>query len=80
MVDAIKNDTWISVPSQITLARICQWYFCRDQFQLSKSDKLPREEASGSHLLLPGKVISVSYQGEISPTSVRGFFGFSSSV
>jgi hypothetical protein len=44
--------------------------------QLAKSNKLPRELGSGIHPEFPGQVISVDYQGMISPVSVRGFNGF----
>jgi len=75
MVDAIKNYTWIGVPSDITPANVNSTFAkinC-NACQLSKSNKLAREEGSGIHPQFPGQVISVDYQGNISPTSVRGF-------
>jgi hypothetical protein len=72
MVQAIKNQTWIGVPDDLTAADInatfqhTAWTAC----QLSKSNKLPRGEGSGIHPQFPGQVISVHYQGNISPSSV----------
>jgi len=51
MVDAIKNDTWIGVPSDITPADVNSTFAkinC-NACQLSKSNKLAREEESGIH-------------------------------
>ena len=78
MVQAIKNQTWIGVPDDLTAAdanATFQRTACT-ACQLSKSNRLPRGEGSGIHPQFPGQVITTDYQGMISPTSVRGFTGY----
>jgi hypothetical protein len=78
MVQAIKNQTWIGVPDDLTAADVnatFQRTACT-ACQLSKSNKLPRGEGSGIHPQFPGQVIATDYQGMISPASVRGFTGY----
>ena len=64
MVDAIKNDVWIGVPSEITPQMSMEATFTKincTACQPSKSSKLAREEGSGIHPQFPGQVISVDY-------------------
>jgi hypothetical protein len=78
MVKAIQNATWQGVPPDISASDVNATFAKTSctACQLAKSNKLPRELGSGIHPEFPGQVISVDYQGMISPVSVRGFNGF----
>ena len=78
MTTAIKDGTWTEVPHDITPQDVNDTFSKTSctACQLSKSNRLDREEDSGIHPQFPGQVISVDYQSKITPTSVRGFDGF----
>jgi hypothetical protein len=68
----------VGLPEDLTTAEINKVLKSVDctTCELCKRNKLPTRVGDGFHADHPGAVISVDYQGLISPVSVRGYTGF----
>ena len=78
MAKCIKDLTWQGVNEKLTpglVRRIMSKQPCT-ACALGKRNKLNKAYGSGIKPDNPGQVISIDYQGKISPVSVRGFTGW----
>jgi len=78
MASCIQGLKWLDVDERLTpsVVRKTMSKFPCTACELGKRNKLPRNEGSGMKPNHPGNVLSVDYQGKISPTSARGFTGW----
>ena len=75
MTSCIRNLTWQDVDEQLTprLVRKVMSKLTCTACALAKRNKLPQAGGTGIKPSEPGTVLSVDYQGKISPISTRGF-------